>query len=70
MKKRRNEKREVATHQISEQERVQNIIQAASNPEKSVHKLKYNKKPRRLRVPSNIGETTGIRIDRKDAIID
>lgn len=66
MKKRKKNKKQkgAVTHPIGEVDRVQSIMQAGPDPE-PVHKLKYNKKPRSLCVPSDIGEASDIRLDKR-----
>lgn len=63
-KKRKHKKQQGATHPISESERIKNLMQISNG------KLKYDKTLRKLRIPSDMGKTSGVRINKKDMYVD
>ena len=67
-KKTKHKKQQAAKHPINESERVKSIVQTMTNPEKSNSEppLEFSTKTRHLR-PRNVGETSDIRIDKKDS---
>ena len=68
--KKKHKKQQDATHPISESEHIENLMRAASNPEKSNSEtfLGFSIKTRHLR-PRNVGEISDIRIDKRDSYI-
>ena len=58
-----------ATHPICESERIEDLMRIVSNPGESGLELEYDKTPRTLCIPSDVEETSGIHIDRKDLAI-
>ena len=69
-KKTKHKKQQAATHPISESERIKIIVQAMTNPEKSNSEpsFEFTTKTRHI-LPSDVGETSDIRIDKKDSSI-
>ena len=64
-KKMKHKKQHSATHPTSESDRIENLKRTAANPEKPTLKLKFNMKLRELRTPSDVEETSDLRIDKK-----
>ena len=64
-KKTKHKKQKAVTHPTSESERIGNLMRTVSNPGEHPE-LKYDTMPRKLRIPSDAGETSDIRIDARD----
>jgi len=66
-KKSKHKKHQVATHPISESERIKNIMRTVSNHGEPT-KLKFDTTPRKLHIPKDTEEAK-CHIDKKDSYI-
>ena len=66
MKKKSNKKHSVVTRPISEDERVQNIMQTAPNTEKRNHNHKFIWDSKKRSLPSDIKDTPVLPVRRED----
>ena len=68
-KKKKHKKQQGATHPVSESERFEEMLERAANNPRSIGIINFDTTPRKLRRPSHIGETSDIRIDKKNSSI-